>query len=105
MAIKRKNKNEEQTGDIIKKVKSAFMETLVREWLNTREPQWDMKTPLQMIKAGRGQEILDAIKLADEDLKKEKQQPKKEEENDGPYDDNRSTEESVESTTVISNLL
>ena len=102
MAIKRKNKNEEQTGDIIKKVKSALMETIVREWLNTREPQWDMKTPLQMIKAGRGQEILDAISLADTDLKKERQ-PKKE--NNGPNTDNRSIEESIEPASTISALL
>ena len=69
------------TNEIVKKVKSLMLEAIVREWLNSPCKEWGGKTPLQMIKKGEGQKILDAIKVSEEELKKERN-PKKEEQND-----------------------
>ena len=78
MARKKKNESETvSTEEIVKKVKTAFLDTVVREWLNTPESEWKGLTPLQMIKKGEGQKILDAIKKAEEETKNERN-PKKE---------------------------
>lgn len=73
MARKKKpNTNTDPTNEIVKKVKQLLLETIVRDWLNTPVKEWGGKSPLQMIKKGEGQKILDALKSADEELKKER---------------------------------
>jgi hypothetical protein len=62
----------EQINFIIKKVKSVFLDTIIREWLNTPLKDYKGLTPLQIIKKGDGQELLDAIKKADEESKEER---------------------------------
>lgn len=69
---KKQNNSADPTNEIVKKVKSLMLETIVREWLNTRVKEWGNKTPLEMIKKGEGQKILDALDSTDEELKKER---------------------------------
>jgi hypothetical protein len=70
----KKPKAEKQltTEDVVKRVKSVFAEVLVRHWLNTPDPEWNNKTPLQLIKAGKGEKLIEAIKIAEEELKRER---------------------------------
>jgi hypothetical protein len=99
-----RNNSTDPTEEIVKKVKSLLLETIVREWLNAPCKEWGGKSPLQMIKKGEGQQILDSLKLAEEELKIERN-PKKETKNGT---DNRSIEESVSeegSTHPVSQLL
>lgn len=75
MAKKTKIKTEdftEEIGEVVKKVKSAFMDALVREWLNNPSPDLGGKSPIQIIKDGDGQRIIESIKLAEEQLKHER---------------------------------
>lgn len=72
MARKKKQQSNDPTNEIVKKVKQLFLETVVREWLNTPVKEWGNKSPIQMIKKGEGQKILDALKTADDELKKER---------------------------------
>jgi heterodisulfide reductase subunit C len=78
MSKKQKNKANgiDNTAEIIKKVKSVFLETVVREWLNTPMKEWGNKTVLELIKSGKGQEILDTLKKAEQELKNEKKSNK-----------------------------
>jgi hypothetical protein len=62
----------EQINLMIKKVKSVFLDAIVREWLNTPLKDYKGLTPLQVIKKGDGQELLDAIKKADEECKEKR---------------------------------
>lgn len=62
----------EQINLMIKKVKSVFLDAVVREWLNTPLKDYKGLTPLQIIKKGDGQELVDAIKKADEECKEER---------------------------------
>jgi hypothetical protein len=62
----------EQINLMIKKVKSVFLDAIVREWLNTPLKDYKGLTPLQIIKKGDGKELLDAIIKADEECKKER---------------------------------
>lgn len=62
----------EQINLMIKKVKSVFLDAIVREWLNAPLKDYKGLTPLQIIKKGNGQELLDAIKKADEECKEER---------------------------------
>lgn len=62
----------EQINLMIKKVKSVFLDAIVREWLNTPLKDYKGLTPLQVIKKGDGQELIDAIKQADEECKNER---------------------------------
>lgn len=62
----------EQINLMIKKVKSVFLDAVVREWLNTPLKDYRGLTPLQIIKKGDGQELVDAIKKADEECKEER---------------------------------
>lgn len=64
----------EQVNLMIKKVKSVFLDTIIREWLNTPLKDYKGLTPLQIIKKGNGQELVDAIKKADEESKEERLQ-------------------------------
>lgn len=64
----------EQINLMIKKVKSVFLDAIVREWLNTPFKDYKGLTPLQVIKKGHGQELIDAIKQADEECKTERSQ-------------------------------
>ena len=57
-----KNKPDNQQNEIIKKVKSLLLDAIVRDWLSTPCKELSGKTPLQLIKNGEGQKILDAIK-------------------------------------------
>ncbi len=68
----KRNNNVDLTNEIVKKIKQIFLETVVRDWLNTPVKEWGNKSPIQMIKKGEGQKIIDAIKEADKDLKKER---------------------------------
>lgn len=76
MPKKQKSKNTEadQIAQIVKKIKSSFVEIIIREWLNSPCRSWGNKTVLQMVKAGKGQEILDAIKKSEEEMKEEREQ-------------------------------
>jgi len=49
------------TGDVVKKIKSTLLDSIIREWLNTPCKEWNGATPLEKIKKGEGQEILNAI--------------------------------------------
>jgi len=69
---KKQNNSADPTNEIVKQVKQVLLETIVREWLNSPCKEWGGKTPLAMIKKGEGQKILDALKEADEELKKER---------------------------------
>ena len=80
------------TNEIVKKVKSLMLESIVREWLNSPCKEWGGKTPLGMIKKGEGQKILDALRDAEAELKEERT-PKKEELNG--IDRTTSIEESI----------
>lgn len=62
----------EQINLMVKKVKSVFLDVIVREWLNTPLKDYKGLTPLQVIKKGNGQELIDAIKQADEECKVER---------------------------------
>lgn len=62
----------EQINLMIKKVKSVFLDAIIREWLNTPFKDYKGLTPLQVIKKGNGQELIDAIKQADEECKVER---------------------------------
>jgi hypothetical protein len=68
----KKQKTNDPINDIIKKVKSTFLDLIVREWLNTPQKNLGGYTPLQAIKKGDGQKILDALKQSEEELKKER---------------------------------
>ena len=57
---------------MVKRVKSVFLDAIVREWLNTPLKDYKGLTPLQVIKKGDGQELLDAIKKADEECKEKR---------------------------------
>lgn len=74
MAKKQKDElsQTEQINLMIKKVKSVFLDAVVREWLNTPLKDYKGLTPLQIIKKGNGQELIDAIKQADEECKSER---------------------------------
>ncbi len=63
MAKKQKTNRQEpnQTGEIVKKVKSAFLEAIVKEWLNTPDRVFDGKTPLQVIRDGDGYKIIEIL--------------------------------------------
>lgn len=69
---KKQNNSADPTNEIVKQVKQVLLETIVREWLNSPCKEWGGKTPLSMIKMGEGQKIFDALKEADEELKKER---------------------------------
>lgn len=78
MAKKRKNNDlSNSTEEIVKKVKSLFVEVVVRDWLNTPIKEWRNLTPLDMIRKGEGQKILEALKTVDTETKIERT-PKKE---------------------------
>jgi hypothetical protein len=62
----------EQVNLMIKKVKSVFLDAIVREWLNTPLKDYRGLTPIQIIKKGDGKELLDAIKKSDEECKEER---------------------------------
>lgn len=64
----------DQINLMIKKVKSVFLDAIIREWLNTPLKDYKGLTPLQVIKKGNGQELVDAIKKADEESKEERSQ-------------------------------
>lgn len=90
MPRKKRQSNSSQTdptNEIVKKVKSLMLETIVREWLNSPCKEWGGKTPLGMIKKGEGQKILDALTSAEVELKKER--------NGTDTGNNSSVEESV----------
>lgn len=74
MAKNQKNElsQTEQINLMIKRVKSVFLDAIVREWLNTPLKDYKGLTPLQVIKKGNGQELIDAIKKADEECKEER---------------------------------
>jgi len=74
MAKKQKDElsQTEQINLMIKKVKSVFLDAVVREWLNTPLKDYKGLTPLLIIKKGNGQELIDAIKQADEECKSER---------------------------------
>ena len=61
-----------QIEKMIKKVKSVFLDTIVREWINTPQKEWLNKTPLQLIKEGEGEQFLLALQKSEEEFKKEK---------------------------------
>jgi hypothetical protein len=71
--IKTKNKNmpkkiKTESDIMLKKIKSTFVEVIMREWLNAPAKEWGNKSPLQLIKAGEGQIILDALRAVDASL-------------------------------------
>ena len=78
MSRKRRQNNNNQTdqtdptNEIVKKIKSLMLDSIVREWLNSPCKEWGGKTPLGMIKRGEGQKILDALTLAEAELKEER---------------------------------
>lgn len=74
MAKKQKDElsQTEQINLMIKKVKSVFLDAIVREWLNTPLKDYKGLTPLQVIKKGDGKELLNAIIKADEECKSER---------------------------------
>lgn len=72
--MKNKKSKTNDYGDILKNIKSTMVDVIVRQWLNTPIKEWRNKTPLQMIKAGRGFELLSAILTAEKELKDERDQ-------------------------------
>lgn len=69
MPKKRNSGND--TKDIVVEVKTALVDTIVREWLKTPIKEWGNRTPLQIIKAGDGSKLLDAIKNASKPIPEE----------------------------------
>jgi hypothetical protein len=61
-----------KSNDVFSFSKATFLDIVVREWLNTPQKSWSNKSPLQMIKNGEGQKVLDVLKQAEEELKKER---------------------------------
>ena len=57
---------------LIENHRSNELDAIVREWLNTPLKDYKGLTPLQVIKKGNGQELVDAIKKADEECKEER---------------------------------
>ena len=77
---KTKKSGNDEIVEMVKKVKSAFFETVVSEWLYSPEDLWGGKTPIEMIKNGEGQKVLDAIDQAHKELKMERKTKNKTEE-------------------------
>lgn len=69
MSRKRKTIENDPTEEIVKKVKTILLNTIIREWLNTRVEEWNNLTPLELIRKGEGQQMLDAITQSEQELK------------------------------------
>lgn len=101
MSKKQKNTaTRNQTTEIVKKVKAAFLDEVVRDWLKTPCKEWGGKTVLQMIEDGKGEEIIDAIKSAKESVTNSPRQKQKQ------NDDSRGgkTKESIEQETTLNRV-
>jgi hypothetical protein len=76
MAKKIKTEESRSTEEIIKKIKTSFLNVIVKDWLNTKVQEWGGLSPLDMIKNKKGQQILDAIKKIEDEIKSEKNSKK-----------------------------
>ncbi len=74
-------KNKKPTNDvdktvhkIVRKIKTSMTDAIIGEWINTPIKEFNNKSPLQMVKEGNGQEVLDIIDDAKKILAKERKE-------------------------------